>query len=236
MRTPATLIVGLVLLFTTAGCAGAPGSAARPTQTDRPGSASAETAAPAAPAEEPISAIVILADGVRFQAGAVARETIAYDAPADVALAAFADALGPESGSKEHAATNHTAPTTEHRFGEGVAVLEPHYAAGVENDPMIRPVWSVRADTAVIGEVRIGTEGGIAVGSPVEDIAGWNDTDRMGTLTTSTGTMAELLVVAAPGSQFVPSASSGAYGVLAIADPYPGPITILTAPSQRGGV
>lgn len=232
MRKSATLIVGLVLLFTTAGCAGAPGSAARPTQTDRPASASAE---PTAPAVEPISAIVILADGVRFQAGATARETIAYDAPADVALAAFADALGPQSGSKEHAATNHTPPTTEHQFGEGVAVLEPHYGAGVENDPMIRPVWSVRAGTAAIGEVRIGTEGGIAVGSPVEDIPGWNDPDRMGTLTTSTGTLAELLVVAAPGSQLVPSASSGAYGVLAIADPYPGPITTLIAPSQHGG-
>ncbi|MFF9562606.1 hypothetical protein ACF1AJ_04590 [Leifsonia sp. NPDC014704] len=226
----ATLIVSIAVLLSTAACAGAPGSGSTAT-----GSPAASTAGSTAPTVEPITAIVVLADGVRFQAGATVRETVAYDAPADVALAAIADALGAQSGSEEHEATNHSAASTEYRFGDGVAVFEPHYGAGVTTDATIRPVWWIAVETAEVGNVRISAEGGVAVGSSVDAIAGWNDPDRMGTSTTSAGTQAELLVVAAPGSQLVPTASAAAYGVLAIADPYPGPITMLVAPSQHGG-
>lgn len=234
MRRSLALIVGLGLLLGVTACAGGPGAAIRPTGTDRPASASA-IPTPTTPGVEPISSIIILADGVRFQAGETVRETLAYDSPIDVALAAFADALGPETGSKEYPATNHTEPVTAHQFGDEVRIVEPHYGAGVENDPMVRPVWWIRTDTAESGGVRISTAGGITVGSSVEDIPGWNDPDRMGTLTANGTTMAELLVVAAPGSRLVPDADGGAYGVLALADAYPGPITTLVAPSQHGG-
>jgi hypothetical protein len=229
MRRSAAVTIGLAIVLGMTACVGAPGSEVRPTATERP---SAATGTPADVA--PISDIVILPVEVRLQAGETVRQTIAYDAPIDVALAAFADLLGPQTGSQEYPATNHTQPTTAHRFGD-VTIFEPHYGGLVENDPIVRPAWVIRADTAMSGSVHIGTVGGITVGSSVEQIPGWDDPNRMGTSVASTGTMAELLVVAAPGSHFVPTDSAGAYGVLAIASPYPGPITTIVAPSQHGG-
>lgn len=178
--------------------------------------------------------IVILGDHVRFTAGEQELRTLAYDAPIDTAIAAFSDALGPETSTKEWPATNHTEPTTEHLFGDA-RILEPHYEGTVQTDAVIRPVWVLSVRSETVGAVRFSTVGGLSVGDSMEDVPGWDDQGRMGTLTTSAGVMAEMLVTPAPGYPLIPDGTSGAHGVLAVADVYPGPITTLTAPSQHGG-
>jgi pimeloyl-ACP methyl ester carboxylesterase len=100
---------------------------------------------------------------------------------------------------------------------------------------VVHPVWSISARTGHEGGVRVGTVVGVSVGSGVDQVAGWDDPDRLGTLALDDHTTAELLVDAAPGYPLVPDRARGAYGVLAVADVYPGPITTLTAPSQHGG-
>ncbi|RDV46505.1 hypothetical protein DOE76_00125 [Leifsonia sp. ku-ls] len=116
-----------------------------------------------------------------------------------------------------------------------VTILEHHYGASVQADAVVHPVWSLSARTAHEGGVRVGTVGGVSVGSGVDQVAGWNDPDRLGSLALDDHTSAELLVVAAPGYPLVPDGARGAYGVFAVADVYPGSITMLTAPSQHGG-
>lgn len=232
MRRWGAVAVGVALVVGIVGCAGAPATG--------PGSGTPSHSAMEDPAVEPTqpvartTGIVILPEAVRFMAGDSELRTLGYDTPFDAALADFTQAFGPETSKKEWPATNHAAPATEHGFGD-VRIIEHHYDGAVETDALIHPVWSISTRGAQVGDVRVGTAGGLTVGSSVEDVAGWNDPGRLGTLTLSDHVMAELLVEAAPGYPLVPDASRGAYGVLAIADVYPGPITVLTAPSQHGG-
>jgi len=233
MRRWGALVVGIAVAAGIVGCVGAPGSGSGSTARTS-ATASAETARPSATPGARVTGIEILGDHVRFLAGDRELRALAYDAPIATALAAFTGALGPQTSTKELPATNHTAPTTEHGFG-AVRILEPHDGGTVEHDPVIHPVWSISARAAQVGDVAIGTVGGLRVGSSVEDVAGWDQPGRLGTLTLSDHVVAELLVAPAPGYPLVPDGERGAYGTLAIAEVYPGPITVLTAPSQHGG-
>lgn len=234
MRAWGAIVVCIALIVGLTGCAGAPvlgqATPSEPrTTTSTPNAAEEEAA-------KSVTAIEIHGDGVRFLAGDELR-TLRYDAPIDSALAAFAEALGPQTSTKEWPATNHSAPATEHRFGD-VWIVEYHYDGmpkPVETDAVVHPVWSVSTRLSQSGDVRIGAAGGVAVGSSVEAVDGWDEPGRLGTLQLSDHTMAELLVEAAPGYPLVPDGSRGAYGVLAVAERSPGPITLLTAPSQYGG-
>lgn len=227
MKRFGALVAAIGLVLTVAGCSGAPTATGSSTP-----STSSSAATPSVPASA--RSIDVGGDAVGIVDTSGGTTLYAYDQPVDGILAALAAALGPQTGSSEWPGTNHTVPATVHAFGD-VEVIENHYDAVVDHDILISPVWVFRTKTASAGEVTIATADGVAVGSSVADIPGHDDPDRLSTLAAEAGTSATILVEASTGSVLVPTGSSSAVGVLAIADPWPGQITSLTAPTQYGG-
>ncbi|MFF2051709.1 hypothetical protein ACFVU2_08915 [Leifsonia sp. NPDC058194] len=221
MKKIVALVGALALVLGIAGCTGAASPGASPSTT-------APTAAPA------VTAIVIGGDALRFVDASGAERRIGYTEPLADVLSAVEDAVGPQTGTTEFPATNHTVPATAHEFG-ALTITENHYEGAVDDDVLVAPVWTVSTTAAAVQGVDIAASTGVAVGSAVNDIPGHADADRLDVVTVDGAASVYILVEASPGSVLVPDATSTAVGVLAAASPWPGPITRLSAPSQFGG-
>jgi hypothetical protein len=230
MKIIRTLVVVAAASLALAGCAGsATGTSAGTATPSATASAAPTEASPAA-----VTSIVIAGDGLHFYVGKTEREVVKYIDPVASALAAVEDAVGPSTGSKDWPATNHTVPSTDHRFDD-LTINEPHYTEAVTFDYLATPAWSVSTKAARVGEVSITTATGLAVGSAIDAIPGEGEPDRLQTMTVDGSTAAYILVETSPGGVLIPDGDSYATGVMAKAEPWPGPITLISAPTQLNG-
>ncbi|MFF1572041.1 hypothetical protein ACFVWR_04785 [Leifsonia sp. NPDC058292] len=229
MKAIRTLVVVAAAALALAGCSGATGAAS--------GSATPSVAASVAPTEETpaaVTSIVISGDGLHLYVGKTQREVVKYTESATAALAAVEDAVGPSTGSKDWPATNHTPPSTDHLF-DGLTVREPHYKDAVAHDYLATPAWSVSTSAARVSDVPISTTAGLTVGSSIEEIRGEAEPNRLQTMTIDDVVSAYILVEASPGGVLIPDGASYATGVMVEAEPWPGPITLISAPTQLNG-
>lgn len=226
MKKFGALIGAIGVVFALAGCAGgaAPSSSSTPPASSASASASASRSI----------AIVIGADALGFVDAAGGKREVGYADPLEDALSAVEQAVGPQTGTSEVPATNHTVAATAHEFG-ALTIFEQHYSGAVDNDVLVSPVWWVSTKAASVAGVTIASSTGIAVGSAVDDIPGHADADRLDVFTVNGSTSAYILVEAASGALLVPDGVDAAVGVLAVAATWPGPITQLSAPTQFAG-
>ncbi|WP_025155885.1 hypothetical protein [Leifsonia aquatica] len=192
------------------------------------------TSTPTATPEPTTTAIVIGADAVRVVDTAGGEREFGYAGPIADVLGAMEAGLGPQTGTTEYPATNHTVASTAHEFG-ALTIFEEHYSESVVNDVLVSPVWRISTKAATIGQVHIASATGVAVGSSIDDVPGHADPNRLDTLTMNGATSAYILVEASSGSTLVPDGTTITVGVLAAASAWPGPITQMSAPSQLGG-
>jgi len=223
MKKFGALIGAIGVVVALAGCAGG----AAPASSTPPASGTASAASKTI-------AIVIGPDALGFVDAAGGKREVGYaDSLAD-ALSAVEQAVGPQTGTSEVPATNHTVAATAHEFG-ALTISEQHYTGAVDNDVLVAPVWRVSTTAASVAGVKIATSTGIAVGSAVDDIPGHADADRLDVVTVDGSSSAYILVEASSGALLVPDGVDTAVGVLAAAATWPGPITRLSAPTQFAG-
>jgi len=229
MKKFSALIGAIGVVLALAGCAGAAAPGASSTA-----SSSSPSTSPTPSTEPKTTAIVIGADELRFVDATGGERGYGYAEPVADVLSAVEDALGPQTGTREVAATNHTVPATAHEFG-ALTIYEKHYSDAVDNDVVIAPVWTVSTQAASVGGVSVAASTGVAVGSSVDDIPGHADVDRLDVFTVNGTSSAYILVEASSGALLVPDGVDAAVGVLAAAATWPGPITRLSAPTQFAG-